>query len=394
MAARRRMSAVKGAVLSLLLDAYQRRDKVGLITFRGAAAQSCCCRRPPRSRPPRARLAALPAGGRTPLAAGLRRGRRGARAPSGCATPAAAPLLVLVTDGRATGGADAGGGRAAEPPPGWPRARSPAWWWTARPARSGSGWRPAGRGAGRAVLRLADARRGPLDELGPRARVCGAGARHDAAARRRWPDAAGKAAHRPRRRADHPAAAQARPLLIVHTGDDEGQVDRRLRAGAAGLERRAGRSACSSSSRAPSGRSARRRRCARSAGCTPQTGEGGPVDWHKMGEGWSWLAAARQRGRPRRGRPRGLGADQARSRRPGLPLLRARRVHLPDEVGLGRRRRGGRPPWPPGPASQHVVITGRDADPRLVEAADLVAEMTKVKHPMDAGQKGQRGIEW
>jgi cob(I)alamin adenosyltransferase len=43
---------------------------------------------------------------------------------------------------------------------------------------------------------------------------------------------------------------------------------------------------------------------------------------------------------------------------------------------------------------QHVVITGRYADPRLVEAADLVTEMTKVKHPMDVGQKGQRGIEW
>ena len=32
--------------------------------------------------------------------------------------------------------------------------------------------------------------------------------------------------------------------------------------------------------------------------------------------------------------------------------------------------------------------------PELIEAADLVTEMTKVKHPMDAGQKGQRGIEW
>ena len=46
------------------------------------------------------------------------------------------------------------------------------------------------------------------------------------------------------------------------------------------------------------------------------------------------------------------------------------------------------------PEGQHVVITGRDAHPALVEAADLVVEMTKVKHPMDAGQKGQRGIEW
>ena len=46
------------------------------------------------------------------------------------------------------------------------------------------------------------------------------------------------------------------------------------------------------------------------------------------------------------------------------------------------------------PGTQHVVVTGRDAPPALVAAADLVVEMTKVKHPMDAGQKGQRGIEW
>ena len=46
------------------------------------------------------------------------------------------------------------------------------------------------------------------------------------------------------------------------------------------------------------------------------------------------------------------------------------------------------------PGHQHVVITGRRADPALIEAADLVVEMTKIKHPMDAGQKGQRGIEW
>jgi cob(I)alamin adenosyltransferase len=46
------------------------------------------------------------------------------------------------------------------------------------------------------------------------------------------------------------------------------------------------------------------------------------------------------------------------------------------------------------PGHQHVIVTGRDAAPELVEAADLVMATTKVKHPMDAGQKGQRGIEW
>jgi cob(I)alamin adenosyltransferase len=46
------------------------------------------------------------------------------------------------------------------------------------------------------------------------------------------------------------------------------------------------------------------------------------------------------------------------------------------------------------PGHQHVVITGRDAAPELTAAADLVTEMTKVKHPMDTGTKGQKGIEW
>jgi cob(I)alamin adenosyltransferase len=46
------------------------------------------------------------------------------------------------------------------------------------------------------------------------------------------------------------------------------------------------------------------------------------------------------------------------------------------------------------PGAQHVVITGRNAPPALLDAADLVTEMAKVKHPMDEGQKGQKGIEW
>ena len=46
------------------------------------------------------------------------------------------------------------------------------------------------------------------------------------------------------------------------------------------------------------------------------------------------------------------------------------------------------------PGTQHVVITGRNAPEKLVDFADLVTDMSKVKHPMDAGQKGQRGIEW
>ena len=41
-----------------------------------------------------------------------------------------------------------------------------------------------------------------------------------------------------------------------------------------------------------------------------------------------------------------------------------------------------------------MVVTGRDATPKLIEAADLVSEVVKVKHPMDEGIRAQQGIEW
>jgi magnesium chelatase subunit D len=107
MAARARMSAVSGAVLSLLRDAYQRRDKVGLVTFRGTAAELVL---PPTSSVPAAqvRLAAMRTGGRTPLADGLLRARAVLRVER-LRDPRRRPLLVLLTDGRATVAARKGG---------------------------------------------------------------------------------------------------------------------------------------------------------------------------------------------------------------------------------------------------------------------------------------------
>src|SRR5690606_3864440 len=104
MAARRRMTAVKTAVLSLLLDAYQRRDKVGLVVFRGRGAEVAL---PPTSsvEAGAARLRSLPVGGRTPLAAGLVKAAEVLRVER-LRDPARRPLLVLVTDGRATTGGD------------------------------------------------------------------------------------------------------------------------------------------------------------------------------------------------------------------------------------------------------------------------------------------------
>ncbi|MGY5127655.1 putative cobaltochelatase [Streptomyces nigrescens] len=102
MAARKRMSAVKGAVLSLLLDAYQRRDKIGLITFRGTGAELAL---PPTSsvEAGAARLEQLPTGGRTPLSEGLLRAHEVLRVER-MRDASRRPLLVVVTDGRATGG--------------------------------------------------------------------------------------------------------------------------------------------------------------------------------------------------------------------------------------------------------------------------------------------------
>ena len=124
-----------------------------------------------------------------------------------------------------------------------------------------------------------------------------------------------------------------------------------------------------------------------------ETGEGGPVEWHKMGEGWSWARKA------------GTEADHAAQAAEGWAEIRRRieaqthQMYVLDEftypmkwgwVDVGEvvdvlTRREGR---------QHVIVTGRDAAPELVAAADLVMATTKIKHPMDAGQKGQRGIEW
>lgn len=183
-----------------------------------------------------------------------------------------------------------------------------------------------------------------------------------------------------------------RPLVIVHTGEMKGKST-----AAFGLALRAwnqgwpvGVFQFVKSAKWRVGEEAALRALGR---LHEQTGEGGPVTWHKMGEGWSWIQ-----------RP-GTEAYHAADAREGWAQIRRDLaaetyglyvldeftypmkwgwIDVDDVVATLRAR----------PGRQHVVITGRDADPRLVEAADLVVEMTKIKHPMDAGQKGQRGIEW
>jgi cob(I)alamin adenosyltransferase len=121
------------------------------------------------------------------------------------------------------------------------------------------------------------------------------------------------------------------------------------------------------------------------------SGEGGTVAWHKMGEGWSWVQ------RTPESNEEAAREGWAQVRRD--LAARTYRLYVLDEfayplhwgwvdtaevVEVLRER----------PGVQHVVITGRNAPAALLDSADLVTDMTKVKHPMDAGQKGQKGIEW
>ena len=117
----------------------------------------------------------------------------------------------------------------------------------------------------------------------------------------------------------------------------------------------------------------------------------GGIDWEKMGDGWSWIS-----------RDLDESADKARvgwehvkrclaeERYEFLLLdeltypIKYGWIEEDDVVNALENR----------PGFQHVVVTGRDAPPSLIAAADLVSEVVKVKHPMDAGVRAQQGIEW
>ncbi len=99
MGAQQRMVASKGAVLSMLMDAYQKRDKVGLISFKGNSAELVL---PPTSSVEMAQkyLQELPTGGKTPLSHGLMKGYETIQAELR-RDPDTCPFVVLISDGRA-----------------------------------------------------------------------------------------------------------------------------------------------------------------------------------------------------------------------------------------------------------------------------------------------------
>jgi len=117
----------------------------------------------------------------------------------------------------------------------------------------------------------------------------------------------------------------------------------------------------------------------------------GGIDWEKMGDGWSWLSKDLDESADlaREGWAevkRAIAAER-------YEFLLLDEITYPikwgwidtDDVVETLRDR---------PGFQHVVITGRDAAPELLQVADLVSEVTKIKHPMDAGIRAQQGIEW
>jgi cob(I)alamin adenosyltransferase len=117
----------------------------------------------------------------------------------------------------------------------------------------------------------------------------------------------------------------------------------------------------------------------------------GGIDWEKMGDGWTWTSRDLEH-----------SADLARE---GWAEVRRRiegeryELLVLDEftypIAFGWVDAGevvdvlvNRPGF------QHVIVTGRGAPAGLVEAADLVSEVHKLKHPFDRGIRGQQGIEW
>jgi cob(I)alamin adenosyltransferase len=118
---------------------------------------------------------------------------------------------------------------------------------------------------------------------------------------------------------------------------------------------------------------------------------GDQVAWHTMGEGFTWETQDRARDIAAAERAWGKSRELMADPSFGLVVLDELNIALRYEyldldavVASLRARR----------ETLHVVVTGRNAKPELIEAADLVTEMTLVKHHFAAGVKAQAGIEF
>src|SRR3979411_316960 len=118
---------------------------------------------------------------------------------------------------------------------------------------------------------------------------------------------------------------------------------------------------------------------------------GDRVSWHTMGEGFTWETQDIKRDIAAAERAWSKALELMADPTVGLVILDELNIALRYEyldldavvAALAARRQG-----------LHVVVTGRNAKPKLIEAADLVTEMTLVKHHFAAGVKAQAGIEF
>lgn len=117
----------------------------------------------------------------------------------------------------------------------------------------------------------------------------------------------------------------------------------------------------------------------------------GGISWESMGDGWTWVSRdlaqsaelAREGWEEVKRRIRDATYDVLILDEFTYPMSFGW-VDTAEVVEVLRNR----------PGFQHVVVTGRDAPAALIEIADLVTEMRKLKHPYDRGIRGQQGIEW
>jgi cob(I)alamin adenosyltransferase len=183
-----------------------------------------------------------------------------------------------------------------------------------------------------------------------------------------------------------------RPLLVVHTGDGKGKSTAAFGLALRGWNQ-GWRIGVFQFVKSAKWRIGEQTVLERLGQLHEETGEGGPVEWHKMGSGWSWTRKQGDEEDHQAAAVEGWAEIKRRLAAQTHDLLILDEFSYPINWGWVDaddvvQTLTGRPGF------QHVVVTGRRADPRLIEAADLVTEMGKVKHPMDAGQKGQKGIEW
>ena len=119
----------------------------------------------------------------------------------------------------------------------------------------------------------------------------------------------------------------------------------------------------------------------------------GSVEWQILGQGFSWLRTPFSESDKARAALEGWEyvADGIRNARHDLWLLDEFTYPMtwgwvdPDEVVDVLTHR---------PGKQHVIITGRNCPAPIFDIADLITNMTKVRHPFDSGHRGQQGVEW